>query len=141
MSWAACCSNKQMQDMFFGESNSAMYRDAAKGRREAACQWCFEHVQVERGGRESGRAGERGNRNRRWERGGSKICFCEAVIGDPDVCAGEVSHLGVRQLQGHLRGVREVRAAGEAGAGQEGQLQDLLHLLPEKLQEAGEGED
>eukprot|EP00961_Rhodomonas_salina_P303898 3941403-Rhodomonas_salina.9 len=46
MSWAACCSNKQMQDMFFGESSGAMFRDAAKGRREAACQWCYETVQV-----------------------------------------------------------------------------------------------
>ena len=46
MSWAACCSNKQMQDMFFGESSSMMFRDAAKGRREAPCQWCFEQVQM-----------------------------------------------------------------------------------------------
>mmetsp|Transcript_62918 Transcript_62918/g.148138 ORF Transcript_62918/g.148138 Transcript_62918/m.148138 type:complete len:433 (-) Transcript_62918:40-1338(-) len=46
MSWAACCSNKQMQDMFFGESSGAMFRDAAKGRREAACQWCYETVQM-----------------------------------------------------------------------------------------------
>ena len=38
MSWAACCANKQMQDMFFGESSNMMYRDAAKGRREASCQ-------------------------------------------------------------------------------------------------------
>jgi hypothetical protein len=46
MSWAACCSNKQMQDMFFGESSGAMFRDAAKGRREACCQWCYEAVQM-----------------------------------------------------------------------------------------------
>lgn len=38
MSWAACCANKQMQDLVFGQSNSTMYRDAAKGRREASCQ-------------------------------------------------------------------------------------------------------
>ena len=38
MSWAACCASKQMQDMVFGQSNSSMYRDAAKGRREASCQ-------------------------------------------------------------------------------------------------------
>jgi hypothetical protein len=47
MSWAACCSNKQMQDLFFGESNQAMFRQAAAGRREAGCQWCYEHVQVQ----------------------------------------------------------------------------------------------
>jgi hypothetical protein len=46
MSWAACCSNKQMQDLFFGESNQAMFKAAAAGRREAGCQWCYEHVQV-----------------------------------------------------------------------------------------------
>ena len=46
MSWAACCSNKQMQDMFFGESSQAMFRAAAAGRREAGCQWCYEHVQM-----------------------------------------------------------------------------------------------
>jgi hypothetical protein len=46
MAWAACCSNKQMQDLFFGESNQAMFKAAAAGRREAGCQWCYEHVQV-----------------------------------------------------------------------------------------------
>jgi len=46
MSWAACCSNKQMQDMFFGESSGAMFKAAAQGRREATCQWCYEHVQM-----------------------------------------------------------------------------------------------
>jgi len=35
-----------MQDLFFGESNQAMFKAAAAGRREAGCQWCFEHVQV-----------------------------------------------------------------------------------------------
>jgi len=35
-----------MQDMFFGESSQGMFKDAAKGRREAGCQWCFEHVQM-----------------------------------------------------------------------------------------------
>jgi hypothetical protein len=35
-----------MQDMFFGESSGAMFRDAAKGRREACCQWCYEAVQM-----------------------------------------------------------------------------------------------
>jgi len=48
MAWAACCSNKQMQDLFFGESNQAMFKAAAAGRREAGCQWCYEHVQVTR---------------------------------------------------------------------------------------------
>mmetsp|Transcript_41842 Transcript_41842/g.81821 ORF Transcript_41842/g.81821 Transcript_41842/m.81821 type:complete len:432 (-) Transcript_41842:44-1339(-) len=46
MSWAACCANKQMQDLVFGGSDTSMYRDAAKGRREASCQWCFELVQM-----------------------------------------------------------------------------------------------
>lgn len=32
--------------MVFGQSNSSMYRDAAKGRREASCQWCYELVQM-----------------------------------------------------------------------------------------------
>ena len=35
-----------MQDLFFGESNQAMFKAAAAGRREAGCQWCYEHVQV-----------------------------------------------------------------------------------------------
>eukprot|EP00281_Chroomonas_sp_CCMP1168_P035536 CAMPEP_0206247206 /NCGR_PEP_ID=MMETSP0047_2-20121206/19684_1 /ASSEMBLY_ACC=CAM_ASM_000192 /TAXON_ID=195065 /ORGANISM="Chroomonas mesostigmatica_cf, Strain CCMP1168" /LENGTH=433 /DNA_ID=CAMNT_0053672711 /DNA_START=57 /DNA_END=1358 /DNA_ORIENTATION=+ len=46
MSWAACCANKQMQDLVFGQSSSMMYKDAAKGRREASCQWCFELTQM-----------------------------------------------------------------------------------------------
>jgi len=32
--------------MFFGESSGSMFKDAAKGRREATCQWCYEHVQM-----------------------------------------------------------------------------------------------
>jgi hypothetical protein len=46
MSWAACCANKQMQDMFFGESSNMMYKDAAKGRREASCQVTLSQCQI-----------------------------------------------------------------------------------------------
>jgi len=46
MACGAFCGSKQMQDLFFGESNQAMFKAAAAGRREAGCQWCFEHVQM-----------------------------------------------------------------------------------------------
>jgi hypothetical protein len=58
-----------------------------------------------------------------------------------DVCRWQVGDVGVRQLQGNLRCLREVRSACAAANNSQGQFQDMLHLLPQKFQESREAEE
>lgn len=121
MSWAACCSNKQMQDLFFGESNQAMFKAAAAGRREAGCQWCYEHVQVPHAvtlfpGCVAPAPHRRLPQHTRCVRLWPILIVPGLLSCASDVRGGQVAGVDLRQLQGHERGVRKVHAARAASA-------------------------